>query len=41
MGDIVLKEWKEFRTPDFDETKAQLFAPVLFDGIKQYNVFKL
>jgi UDPglucose 6-dehydrogenase len=38
---ILLTEWKEFRAPDFDEIKAQLIAPVIFDGRNQYNAFKL
>ena len=41
MGDIVLTEWKEFRSPDFEEIKAQLVFPVIFDGRNQYNAFKL
>jgi UDPglucose 6-dehydrogenase len=38
---ILLTEWKEFRAPDFEEIKAQLVAPVIFDGRNQYNAFKL
>jgi UDPglucose 6-dehydrogenase len=38
---ILLTEWKEFRAPDFEEIKAQLIAPVIFDGRNQYNAFKL
>jgi UDPglucose 6-dehydrogenase len=38
---ILLTEWKEFRSPDFDEIKKQLQAPVIFDGRNQYNVFNL
>ena len=34
---IVLTEWKEFRTPDLEEIKLRLKAPVLFDG---RNLFK-
>ncbi|MFD2568082.1 UDP-glucose dehydrogenase family protein [Pseudotenacibaculum haliotis] len=38
---ILLTEWKEFRSPDFDEIKLQLKFPVIFDGRNQYNAFKL
>lgn len=34
---ILLTEWKEFRSPDFDELKVQLKQPVIFDGRNQYN----
>jgi len=38
---ILLTEWKEFRSPDFEEVKSQLKAPVIFDGRNQYHTFKL
>lgn len=38
---ILLTEWKEFRSPDFDEISKQLKKPVIFDGRNQYNVFNL
>jgi UDPglucose 6-dehydrogenase len=38
---ILLTEWKEFRSPDFDEIKEQLKFPVIFDGRNQYNAFDL
>ena len=38
---VLLTEWKEFRSPDFEEIKVQLVAPVIFDGRNQYNAFKL
>jgi UDPglucose 6-dehydrogenase len=38
---ILLTEWKEFRSPDFEEIKVQLVAPVIFDGRNQYNAFRL
>lgn len=38
---ILLTEWKEFRSPDFDEIKSQLKTPVIFDGRNQYNAFNL
>ena len=34
---ILLTEWKEFRSPDFEELKQQLNAPIIFDGRNQYN----
>ena len=34
---ILLTEWKEFRSPDFQELKGQLIEPVIFDGRNQYN----
>jgi len=38
---VLLTEWKEFRSPDFEEIKAQLKTPVIFDGRNQYNAFDL
>ncbi|MGY0408915.1 MAG: UDP-glucose dehydrogenase family protein, partial [Polaribacter sp.] len=38
---ILLTEWKEFRSPDFEEIKKQLKLPVIFDGRNQYNAFNL
>lgn len=38
---ILLTEWKEFRSPDFDEIKKQLNTPIIFDGRNQYNAFNL
>ena len=38
---ILLTEWKEFRSPDFEEIKNQLSYPVIFDGRNQYNAFNL
>lgn len=34
---ILLTEWKEFRSPDFEELKIQLKTPIIFDGRNQYN----
>ncbi len=34
---ILLTEWKEFRSPDFEELKKQLKEPVIFDGRNQYS----
>lgn len=38
---ILLTEWKEFRSPDFDELKMQLKQPVIFDGRNQYKEDRL
>ena len=38
---ILLTEWKEFRSPDFEEIKKQLKYSVIFDGRNQYNAFNL
>ena len=29
---VIVTEWKAFRSPDFDEMKAILKAPIIFDG---------
>jgi len=36
---ILLTEWKEFRSPDFEELKKQLKNAIIFDGRNQYNAF--
>ncbi len=33
---VVVTEWKEFRSPDFDQIKAVLRQPVVFDGRNMY-----
>ena len=38
---VLLTEWKEFRSPDFDEIKQQLKTPVIFDGRNQYTTYNL
>ena len=38
---ILLTEWKEFRSPDFEEIKTLLNSPVIFDGRNQYIAFNL
>ncbi len=38
---ILLTEWKEFRSPDFDEIAKRLKQKVIFDGRNQYNRQKL
>jgi UDPglucose 6-dehydrogenase len=34
---IVVTEWKEFRSPDFDAIRAQLKLPLVFDGRNIYD----
>jgi len=34
---VIVTEWKEFRSPDFDFLKKQLKAPVIFDGRNLYD----
>lgn len=34
---VLVTEWKEFRSPDFDEIKISLKNPVIFDGRNQYD----
>ena len=34
---VLITEWKEFRSPDFEEIKARLKTPVIFDGRNQYD----
>jgi len=36
-GLIIVTEWKEFRSPDFDGIKASLKTPVIFDGRNLYD----
>jgi len=38
---LLVTEWKEFRSPDFDEIKQRLNNAVIFDGRNQYNSEKL
>ena len=38
---ILLTEWKEFRSPDFEEIKEQLKNPIIFDGRNQYIAYDL
>ena len=38
---ILLTEWKEFRSPDFEEMRRKLKTPVIFDGRNQYNTFRI
>lgn len=34
---IVVTEWKEFRSPDFDEIKSLMRSPIIFDGRNIYE----
>ncbi len=34
---LVVTEWNQFRTPDFDRIKAALTAPIIFDGRNLYS----
>ena len=38
---ILLTEWKEFRSPDFEGIKSQLKNPIIFDGRNQYIAYGL
>ncbi len=38
---LLVTEWKEFRSPDFDEIKKRLKEAVIFDGRNQYDKNKL
>jgi UDPglucose 6-dehydrogenase len=35
---MIMTEWAAFRTPDFDELKAKLKQPVIFDGRNLYDI---
>ena len=34
---VVITEWREFRSPDFEAIKGALAAPVVFDGRNLYE----
>lgn len=34
---VIVTEWKEFRSPDFEAIKARLKQPVVFDGRNMYD----
>jgi UDPglucose 6-dehydrogenase len=38
---ILLTEWKEFRSPNFEVLKNQMKNPVIFDGRNQYIAYDL
>lgn len=35
---IIVTEWNEFRTPNFDKIKASMKSPVIFDGRNVYDL---
>ena len=34
---VIVTEWKEFRSPDFDAIKGKLKNPLIFDGRNLYD----
>jgi UDPglucose 6-dehydrogenase len=40
-GLLIITEWKEFRTPDFEEIKKLLKTPLIFDGRLMYEPKKM
>jgi UDPglucose 6-dehydrogenase len=38
---VLLTEWKEFRSPNFEQIKSQLKTPIIFDGRNQYDALVL
>ena len=38
---IILTEWNEFKTPDFDFIKSTLKLPIIFDGRNLYQVSQM
>jgi UDPglucose 6-dehydrogenase len=38
---IIMTEWKQFKTPDFNLIKRSLNYPVIFDGRNIYNLDKV
>ncbi|MCD8140341.1 MAG: UDP-glucose/GDP-mannose dehydrogenase family protein [Planctomycetaceae bacterium] len=38
---LLITEWKEFRTPDFDEMRKLMRNPIIFDGRNQYDAKKM
>jgi UDPglucose 6-dehydrogenase len=34
---VVLTDWQEFRTPDFEQIAKRLKKPVIFDGRNLYS----
>ncbi|HCP08963.1 MAG TPA: UDP-glucose 6-dehydrogenase [Candidatus Moranbacteria bacterium] len=38
---LIITEWKEFRTPDFEEIKKRLKQPLIFDGRLLYETKKM
>jgi UDPglucose 6-dehydrogenase len=38
---VIVTEWKEFRTPNFDAMKSSLKTPLVFDGRNLYNTTQM
>jgi UDPglucose 6-dehydrogenase len=38
---LVMTEWMEFRSPDFDRMRATMKSPVIFDGRNLYNLMMM
>ncbi len=38
---VLVTEWKEFRSPDFEEILKRMATPIIFDGRNQYNAGRL
>ena len=38
---VLVTEWKEFRSPNFEKMKSLLKNPVIFDGRNQYSNYQL
>jgi UDPglucose 6-dehydrogenase len=38
---VLITEWKEFRSPDFERLKKDMKTPVIFDGRNQYDYRRL
>jgi UDPglucose 6-dehydrogenase len=34
---VIVTEWQEFRSPDFDMLKSKLAQPLVFDGRNLYD----
>ncbi len=34
---VIVTEWKEFRSPDFEAVRAMLKSPLVFDGRNLYD----
>ena len=34
---VIMTEWSQFRTPDFDDVKHRLKSPIIFDGRNLYD----
>jgi len=38
---ILATEWKEFRSPDFEDIEKKIGRKIIFDGRNQYNKDRL